>query len=84
MKGRSSILLLLQLVGMLATNCWGQRSPFSLQAAVDELHRQEYPLNSPPNQQSRFMAGAFGTSPDQDYWEEGKMLNILNSYVCFF
>ncbi|KAI8127408.1 hypothetical protein FF38_02278 [Lucilia cuprina] len=72
MKGKSHYMLLLQLLVMLATttNCWGQRSPFSLQAAVDELHRQEYPLNAPPVQQSHFMAGAFGSSPDQDYWEE--------------
>ncbi|XP_046809658.1 trichohyalin isoform X2 [Lucilia cuprina] len=75
MKGKSHYMLLLQLLVMLATttNCWGQRSPFSLQAAVDELHRQEYPLNAPPVQQSHFMAGAFGSSPDQDYWEEDDM-----------
>ena len=72
MKGRSSTVLLLHLMGLLTASCWAQRSPFSLQAAVDELHRQEYPLNAPPNQPSHFMAGAFGSSPDQDYWEEGK------------
>lgn len=73
MKGKSHIVLLLQLLVMFATTCWGQRSPFSLQDAVDELHRQEYPLNAPPGQQSHFMAGAFGSSPDQDYWDEGKI-----------
>ncbi|XP_065369585.1 DNA ligase 1 isoform X2 [Calliphora vicina] len=71
MKGKGHIMLLLQLLVMFATTtCWGQRSPFSLQDAVDELHRQEYPLNAPPGQQTHFMAGAFGSSPDQDYWDE--------------
>ncbi|KAM7342622.1 uncharacterized protein ACRADG_009975 isoform 2-T2 [Cochliomyia hominivorax] len=71
MKGKSQFMLLLQLLVIFSTTCWGQRSPFSLQAAVDELHRQEYPLNAPPGQQPHYMAGAFGSSPDQDYWEEG-------------
>lgn len=75
MKGKKSlVMLLLQLLVMFATTCLGQRSPFSLQAAVDELHHQEYPLNAPPGQQPHIMAGAFGNSPDQDYWEEGKTL----------
>lgn len=71
MKRTPQIIILL--LGIMATTpIWAQRSPFSLQAAVDELHRQEFPLNAPPGQQPRFMAGAFGPSPsDQDYWDEG-------------
>ncbi|XP_039969305.1 DNA ligase 1 [Bactrocera tryoni] len=47
-----------------------QRSPYSLQGAVDELHHRDvgkYPLNAPPLQQYYFN-GAFNTGAEQDYW----------------
>ncbi|XP_013108167.2 cyclin-dependent kinase 11B isoform X1 [Stomoxys calcitrans] len=68
MRGNSMILFILWMAS--TSSGWAQRSPFSLQAAVDELHRQEYPLNAPPGQQPRYMAGAFGSAADQDYWDE--------------
>ncbi|XP_073844953.1 uncharacterized protein isoform X2 [Musca autumnalis] len=68
MRDSTTILFILWMVTI--SSGWAQRSPFSLQAAVDELHRQEYPLNAPTGQQSRYMAGAFAASPDQDYWDE--------------
>nr|XP_014091091.1 glutamic acid-rich protein isoform X2 [Bactrocera oleae] len=49
-----------------------QRSPYSLQGAVDELHHRDvgkYPLNSPPSQQYYFN-GAFNTGTEQDYWND--------------
>ncbi|XP_075166171.1 uncharacterized protein LOC142238418 [Haematobia irritans] len=67
---RDSCVILFILWMASTSSGWAQRSPFSLQAAVDELHRQEYPLNSPPGQQQHYMAGAFGSSADQDYWDE--------------
>lgn len=55
---------------------WAQRSPYSLQTAVDELHRQEYPLNAPPPlppQQHNFYGSALGPAIiEPDYWEDGK------------
>uniref|UniRef100_A0A1A9WP42 Uncharacterized protein n=1 Tax=Glossina brevipalpis TaxID=37001 RepID=A0A1A9WP42_9MUSC len=56
---------------------WAQRSPYSLQTAVDELHRQEYPLNAPPPpqpsslQQHNFYGSALGPAIiEPDYWED--------------
>lgn len=51
-----------------------QRSPYSLQGAVDELHHRDvakYPLNAPPSQQYYFN-GALNTGTEQDYWNDGK------------
>lgn len=79
-SSRSVILFILWMTS--TSRGWAQRSPFSLQAAVDELHRQEYPLNAPPGQQPRFMAGAFGSSPDQDYWDEGNYYLVRTHFEC--
>ncbi|XP_067633025.1 neurofilament medium polypeptide [Eurosta solidaginis] len=71
MTGAACFLLLLQIFCMMCCT-WSQRSPYSLQAAVDELHRREaakYPLNSPPPQQ-RYLARALGTTGEQDYWDD--------------
>ncbi|XP_011196774.1 nucleolin isoform X2 [Zeugodacus cucurbitae] len=49
-----------------------QRSPYSLQGAVDELHHRDvakYPLNAPPSQ-SYYFNGAFNTGTEQDYWND--------------
>jgi len=50
-----------------------QRTAFSLQAAVDELHRREaakYPLNAPPP------STHFGADPLDD-WDEGEFVYII-------
>ncbi|XP_037956989.1 DNA ligase 1 isoform X2 [Teleopsis dalmanni] len=62
----------LSLLIWLANGSWAQRSPYSLQAAVDELHHREaakYPLNAPPTQQ-HFFGSAMGSASEQDYWDE--------------
>lgn len=70
--------LLLQFIGW-HSSCLAQRTPYSLQAAVDELHRREaakYPLNAPPSQQHLGVVGSnvfLGGNPqEQDYWDDGK------------
>ncbi|XP_004535824.1 uncharacterized protein LOC101456487 [Ceratitis capitata] len=63
----ASFLFLLQLFCILRAS-WAQRSPYSLQAAVEELHHREaakYPLNSPPSQ--RYFTDSLGNSAEQDY-----------------
>lgn len=50
-----------------------RNAPFSLQAAVDELHRREaakYPLNAPP-------------PPSLDDWDEGESEPGLNGKMAF-
>ncbi|XP_053962238.1 uncharacterized protein LOC128865875 isoform X1 [Anastrepha ludens] len=71
MTGTACFLFLLHLICM-TSGLQAQRSPYSLQAAVDELHRREaakYPLNAPPSQQ-HYLTGALGTAVDQDYWDD--------------
>lgn len=60
-------------LGLLVATATPQRAAYSLQAAVDELHRREaakYPLNAPPPASSVSHFGA-----DQlDDWDEGESL----------
>lgn len=61
-------------VGLLVATAFVQATPqraaYSLQAAVDELHRREaakYPLNAPPPPSSHFGADQL------DDWDEGEL-----------
>lgn len=59
-------------LGLLVATATPQRAAYSLQAAVDELHRREaakYPLNAPPPPSSSH----FGADQLDD-WDEGESL----------
>ncbi|XP_036332184.1 histone acetyltransferase KAT6B isoform X2 [Rhagoletis pomonella] len=79
MSGAVCFLLLLQLF-CAACGAWVEHSPYSLQAAVDELHRREsdkYPLNAPPTQ--NYFTGALDLGGEPDYWDDDSDLTS-NTY----